>query len=427
MATARHFNRVFASAVLVVFAVTGVTNWLVDPFALFGSPPVTGFNVEKPAFGRYVRMEKAMAIRELQPRALILGSSRAELGLDPDHPAWATHPVYNAAMPSGSISEAWQYLQHAHAVTPLQQVVLNLDMFMFNAMHQYEPGFQRDRLAQNDTLGFNGAMLRDVVTALFSINALQTSFETVARQNQATHLPHLANGMRDTARNAARIASKGGQHAAFLSNERYSLSANDGWGSFSLSDPETGARTPLVAFTHLLEFCLENHIDCRLMISPVHARKLEVLWALDMWPVFEDWKRSVVQTLASVQQRYSDRAIIPLMDFSGYNRITTESLPAPGDTTSVMRWYWEGSHFRKETGDIMLTRLLQATPAAPDDDFGTNLTPASLPTALANARAGHERYVATHPADLLEIRNEVSETMETRQAVHRRTFGALSR
>jgi hypothetical protein len=122
-------------------AVVGATNVLVDPFCLFPSLEIRGFNAVKPEVYSHVRMIKAHNVRFAHAKGLILGTSRAEFGLDPQHPDWRVGSVYNLALPNASIYEAQRYLEHAYTQNPVQQVVLALDLGMFNAGRLMEVDF----------------------------------------------------------------------------------------------------------------------------------------------------------------------------------------------------------------------------------------------------------------------------------------------
>ena len=95
----RAFLHTFWRVVILVFLSVGAFNALVDPFGMLDTKRIRGFNEMKPELVSHARMVKAFRIRLLQPHGIILGSSRADIGLDPEHPGWdkESHPVYNLA------------------------------------------------------------------------------------------------------------------------------------------------------------------------------------------------------------------------------------------------------------------------------------------------------------------------------------------
>lgn len=414
-ATSHSYLRASALTASVLLLLVAAFNLLIDPFGLYRLASIDGINRDKPEQNTHVRLWKAHRIRLTEPSGLILGSSRAEYGLDPEHPGWNVDGVvFNAALPSGSVYEALQYLRHAQAVHPLEKVVLGLDLFMFNATQVTQPDFVPGRLQEPGAAPLSTGWFRDLAISLWSIDALEASWNTVLGQARPDHVPYLTNGMRHPERNRLRIVRKGGHHAAFASNERYSLVADDGWAKFDRRPEHVAADSPMDSFRELIDFCREQGIDLYLFISPVHARKLEVLWQFGLWEEFEDWKRDLVGVLAEDERNHPRSRPYALWDFSGFNSVTTEPVPPAGDTETVMHYYWEGSHYRKEVGDRILN-LLFGKAAAPPDGFGTPLTERNLEPTLNAIRDGREAFAVKYP----EIIQEISKLIEDTQGIWR--------
>jgi hypothetical protein len=118
----------FLPPLLLVALVVGV-----DPYYLFGSPSLPGINMVRPHYEMHSLAVKPYQVRRLRPAAVALGSSRVEVGLDPQHPGWADRPVFNFAMSSNSSLDVMLTFLHAQAVgRPLKQAVVGLDFFAFN-------------------------------------------------------------------------------------------------------------------------------------------------------------------------------------------------------------------------------------------------------------------------------------------------------
>src|SRR5205814_1076088 len=75
---------------------------------------------------------KPYQVRRINPDAIILGSSRAEVGLDPRHPGWAGKNVFNFGLPSATSYEVMLAFLHAQAGGSLKQAVVGLDFFAYN-------------------------------------------------------------------------------------------------------------------------------------------------------------------------------------------------------------------------------------------------------------------------------------------------------
>jgi hypothetical protein len=105
---------------------------LVDPYYAFGSPNFPGINVVRPLYEDHVLVVKPYQVRRTRPDAIILGSSRVEVGLDPRHPGWAGKHVFNFGLPSATSYEVMLAFLHAQATQPLKQAVVGLDFFAYN-------------------------------------------------------------------------------------------------------------------------------------------------------------------------------------------------------------------------------------------------------------------------------------------------------
>ena len=119
---------VLASIALVV---------IVDPYGLYGVVDRPGFNAVKPGLSRYqVQIKQAHAVR-LHPRVIILGNSRAEIGLDPAAPAFAAAhgAVYNLAIPgTGLGTSSHQLTQLLAAGLKPTTVILGIEFMDFLAL-----------------------------------------------------------------------------------------------------------------------------------------------------------------------------------------------------------------------------------------------------------------------------------------------------
>jgi hypothetical protein len=152
----------------------------------------------------------------------------------------------------------------------------------------------------------------------------------------------------------------------------------------------------------LLARCRQANVHLDLIIYPYHAHTLELFRATGMWIAFEDWKRKLTQIADEEAVANGSAQPFPLWDFSGYNPVTIEDVPASGDLQSEMRWYWEAGHFKKELGDLMLDQVFghRDPQRMIQHGFGTLLTAANVEAHLAHLRAERERYAKTHQKEL---------------------------
>jgi len=162
-------------------------------------------------------------------------------------------------------------------------------------------------------------------------------------------------------------------------------------------------------FRQMIRFARRANIDLRLFLDPIHGRLMLALEDAGLLPLYQDWKRRLVQILAE-ESRESGRHSVPLWDFSGFNRVTTEPVPPSNDRKTKVRWFWEPAHYKKETGNLILDRVLNYTPAVDliPDDFGVLLTPANVDQVLeGNIKNGAE-YSRREPDDAALVKSVIS-------------------
>jgi hypothetical protein len=406
----RRYLIITATLFLVGYAMIVGSNWLIDPYDIHDVPRIEGFNARKPEFANHLRMIKAHAVRLKRPQSVLLGTSRAEFGLDPDHPALTADgsQSYNLGIVGANMYETMRYLQHAHAAGPLVRAVLALDLFAFNIFWKNSKDFSEERLlvtaSGKQTSGFGG----ETLSVLASFDTLRASVRTIQKQEKALEARvYLPNGMADPNHLIQMMQKDGGQRAGFLKSENGFLEMvylPDDKYIHRFSDPLSG-RSTFDYFRNIVTFCRAEGIDLRLFISPAHARQWEILAAAGLWPHWEDWKRKLVSILDDLGKNRPDHPAPHLWDFSGYNSVTTEDVPQADDASSLMRGYLESSHYNAKVGNMVLDTIF-GRPSAGEaklGDFGTILTPENIEEHLAAIRTDRQAYRATHNNDLNDI------------------------
>lgn len=387
------YLRQLACTVLAICAVTALINRAVNPYGLFATDWL--HTEDKPETFTHLRMVKAAQTRHLKPRALILGSSRAETGLAPSHPGWSAHPVYNLGLSNASIYEIRRYFEHACALADVRQAVLLLDFTAFLAGGVVAPDFLEERLAVRPGGGLGTAgVWCDLPSGLLTWTALSGSLSTLlGREGEKRYLQ---DGSRDAASEDRRVLSKGGAIKAFSAYEAKVLG----------SSVETGARIGNTELEHLkaiLRLARSRKIDLRLALPPMHVRYLAILDLQGRWELYQDWKRALVEL---VTEEAGKSTAFPLLDFGVCTEQTTDPVPAAG----LARYYYEASHFNKILGnqvlDIILGREeISGSPAAPPGAFGHVLKPDSLDTHLKAVDQSFRSYQTTHIDEMTRLKS----------------------
>jgi hypothetical protein len=420
-----------------------ITNIVVDPFRRFDLIRIEGFNAQKPEFASQARLAKAAAVCGLEPGSVIIGTSRAEVGINPRHPAWGSNrgPVYNLALAGSGLKELYLTLQHAvHASPRMQLAVVGLDFLMFNAHREAVVfgtevlGFDEERLLLSPGQSCWESFYHDIGLFL-GTQGLAYSVATVQNQMPRSNIDDPENvrltgwlalydraGYRGDSYRAMRTY---GLHAGFRAIFDGPSGRNAGQESYYVSRiwrpaPEQrycfeqdGNGDTIKLFREMVDFARRSHIDIRFFINPIHARMLVAIQEAGLWPQYEDWKTQLVGALADEAATAKSPAF-PLWDFSGINTVTTESVP-PQQDRGEMRWWWEPSHYRNSAGDLMLDRVLgYSDPARTGpDDFGIALTLQNIKDWTVRTRNGVRDYERQAPDEAQIVRDRVRPIMET--------------
>lgn len=363
----RYLVIAFATGLGLVATVVGV-NRLVDPYWVHDAPGIAGLNLHRTEFGHHVRLGKSWRIARLKPAALILGSSRADVALDPQHASFRAQPVFNAALPGANLHELRRMFEYAHALRPLDQVVLAADFFMFNSTYPVRADFSEGRL------GFGPERMQDWASTLVSLDAFVDSLATVREQYARDDwLDYTPAGHHDWTHAEWHLANLGGPSAAFreviehmprlwrpFPERRYQLGGDSGI---------VGTSDALVDYRRILERAHDDGIALHVVILPVHVALLDALREMDLSDEYEAWKRELVAIHRDVARARATDSF-PLWDFTGH-AIAQEPVPDGRDAT--MRYFWDAGHVTSEVGGRVLDRVLGSGSRSLDDGFGARL------------------------------------------------------
>lgn len=405
----RTYLATWLAATLTILLAVAAVNFVVDPYAVHAAVDVPQLNRVKPKAGTHGTVAKAYLIARTPPRALILGNSRAEVGLDPEHLAWSAtqRPVFNGALPGSGLDVALRVLEHSidmarrEAVKPPAVVLLGLDFIDFLPNvgvpgHKEVPGAGREKSVSADMRSGT-----DWLQSLLTMDALLDSGSTVLAQSDRHAVNLTASGF-NPMREFEAVAAHEGYRAMFeQKNASYIKTFTDV--ARLQKGRDIGQSESFSLLQRIVDTCRREGIELRLVMYPYHAQFLEAVRLTGLWPDFEAWKVATVRHLAEVG-RTGGRSV-PLWDFALYNEWTTEAVPGVADRQSQMQWYWEAGHFKKALGDRLLDQVL--TPLALDERFGVRLNQGNVDAVLGAMRQGAQDYRTKHAADSDALRRQV--------------------
>lgn len=402
-------QRPFKKYLMTLFGVAGglylllaSVNLVVDPFGIYGMPRVDGFNAIKVDVDKHIRLAKAVQVRNEAPKTIIVGSSRAMLGIPATDPLWpeAQRPVYNLSLYGGYLYEAMRYFEHAIALGSVENALIAVDMWMFDRDWEARPGFSEERLLIDQNGNPQTPDDTEILKTLVSWDTFRSSLRTIGRQDRDDILVQHADGSSDWKSEEAWIRTKEGHRPQFGYMEH--MFATTAWWPdpgrrWAVTDP-ADTKSPLQFFRKMIRTSYEKGITSRVLISPSHARIWEVIHAGGLWRTWENWKRALV-TIVEEEAKRAGKSAYEVWDFSGYNEITTEPV---SDAKEPMRWYWDGSHFKQAAGRLVLSKIFGASAPEVPDRFGVLLNSENIDANLATIRAARERYLITNPRDAKE-------------------------
>lgn len=388
-----------AGTMAVLAVVTVAFTMFADPYRMFGTPTVRGLTELKPRAFEQLSIAKTYQLERIVPKTLLLGNSRTEIGLDPmsrQFPA-AHRAVFNAAYAGRGVCTSLLMLRDAMAVRMPDRIILGVDFQDYltvakassKAVSKASSGPSDDErrlLVDND--GYSNSkrewqIWKDRIAATLTINALLDSVTTLLNQNPETSATMTALGFNPLHEYSV-FAARSGYYSLFSQKDaayrkQYATFAKPNFTHPSLSLVRTNQ-----CFLTLAKTAVEHRIPLTLYIHPYHASFLDMLSQFGLWTGFEDWKRYLVAQVADLQP---DQNEIRIIDFSGYNEFTTEAIPAPGDTKSEMRWYWEPGHYKSALGEHILERIIHG-----GTHFGRTLTATNVESVLAEIREERDRF-----------------------------------
>lgn len=380
------YIRLCSVALLVTLLTAIAFNFWVDPYGLYQTNVGAEWKPHAATQGALIKPYQAL---RAEPVTLILGNSRAEMGFDPDDPAWPQQlrPVYNLALPGSGTLTAKRLFNHVLAATEPRMIVLGVDFMDFlvaSDAREGDPG-KSDRLLVTADGQPNKwrwvSMLHDGVSTLASLDSVLHSLDTLRVQGK-TGVEHLTPAGFNPGHNYLAMARQEGYFNLFRQRDTenihsYQRRHRNLFTGNSRTSPEFENVANILSMAH------RRQIRVIVLIYPYHAHLLEILRMTNFSELFEDWKRKLADLVAS-----EGRGDATLWDFSGYHEFAREQVPERGDRSTEVHWYWEAGHFKSVLGHEMLQRVLGSSTA----DFGVILTPENVEKHLQTQRIAGESY-----------------------------------
>lgn len=359
---------------------------VVDPYnqqSMFARPDLAPHKF----FGD-TRTAKALNLYRHDYDAIILGSSRTEIGLNPVDPIWQSQRVYNAALAGSNLYETKRVFDYVLHTQKPKLILLGLDFSLFSDNRRTSSDFALSRFDQHTG-----------VSAFFKENlskpAIEKALRTV-RYNREGQPTSDRFGQRLSDDSFSEKIQRVGQYTFIFRTLNTKVITNReayAQGAYS--------QSRMAFLSDMLRASAENEIKLILFISPIHALQLAAIHELGLWPEFESWKRDLVRALRG----YPD---VALFDFSNWNHYLQEPVPKYG-SPDTMQWYWETSHYKEALGQKLLIEMLSGKDDLVDH-IASRLDQVEIETELRAQRTSLGQYLHEHPEELAHIRCLIAQT-----------------
>jgi hypothetical protein len=412
----RYLAITFAAATALLATVV-VFNAKVDPLGMYVS------GVHKPAMYNRVRLLKAYEARRVQPESIVLGTSRVHLGISPRHPGWASRYQrrYNLAFDGATTKEMYAYLKHADAAGHLRHVMLGLDTYHLVASPAaLSPDFDASILMDERNLLNPVRMLLADLKLLSSYSTLKENLHLLETDYDEP-VWYAPNGQRLGEvyfRRPTENFITCGPRCYFDEIDKLEVTFKLDWKVPQKTVPSVQSGPPaepdpitsLGYIEKIIEYCRDHGIELVIFLTPSHVHQLELDAATDNWRSVENGKRKIVDMLTREARKHGNKDAIALYDFTSYNRVTTEDLPARG-SHDEMEFYWDSSHFKEVVGDKVLDRLLRTGEGSQGqaDDFGVELGAHNIDDVITRLRQGQQEYHTANPDEIAALNGWVAD------------------
>ncbi len=368
----------FAALLVVV----GTLNALVDPYAAHGWIDLESL---RPYRVRLIsRIAKAELLERERCEVAILGTSRAQIALDPDYAGWDGASVCNLALTGAGLAELEHVYRYALRHDTLRLVLFEVDLFERRAPLE---DFALSRF-NPDLHPFDYAS-----SLLLGASATRASLRVIRDLYRKRLSPHTYRGLTrlDWAQRRASV------------RERFIWSLERTIGGRKSSPLEDYDAQGAERVARLVRWGRARGVEVALIILPRHAISLQALRKAGAWPAIERWKRDLVAALDG-----PDRVEpLVLWDFMSFDGHSAESVPPSlAGLDAKMRWHWDAVHVRPEFGNLVIDRILGGD-ASNADSLGVRLTTSNLESHLARLERKGRDYPLRHP-DELELLREAA-------------------
>lgn len=385
-----------AGYLVVASAVTA----LVDPWRVLRTPLALASLEPYRDFSDAHRTGKAgLAMDPAGCDMVYIGSSRLEMGLPTDHPAFGNQRVVNLALAGGLIPENTAMARFAMRRNPgLRTMVLGVDTGDLTSTVDLsgQTDFHRSPLADGQS------PTERTLRYLTGVRALGESVKLLANRAKGKVSKYTPGGQRVGGLSVPPdIRAYVGARPSAYSSKAHAFE----------SEATLRVNTRKVRMlSNLLADARRAGVRLIVLLPPRHS--LMQIHPVEDAPDLAPWlvDRKLLAGLCEEVNRLDAKGPpVELWDFCTFNRITDLALPAPGAPEQGFPAWADLEHFGSDTGRKLLERIVTRAPSD-DPDWGVDVLAVGIDAHLERLKAGHQRYCREHAADVVWFRKTILTT-----------------
>jgi hypothetical protein len=372
----RNYCITWLLGVVLLVALVGAFNALVDPYYVIGTPRLAGLNAAKPEASTHTQLAKDYLIGRLRPAGLLLGTSKVDLGIDPESRFWPddARPAFNYGVPGSDIHGTLANLRRAIALGPVRRALVVLEFGDFMG-----PPSQGKAAAPAVMTPLQ--RLHDIVLATLSLDAFRASIATVIAQQRPDPVDLSLEGATND-QGFRRLVRAEGYETFFLQKNAENATRFARLAALLRARPGAGIAN-LDEVVEIIALCSRHGIALDFALPPAHADLLVQIHRAGLWSRYQSAKAALTQLIAA-----EGGDAVRLWDFSGFDAVSTEPVPTPAERGVDMVWFWEPSHFQRAVGERMLAAIYGGVAG-----YGVRLTPGMIGAHLAEETAARDAWM----------------------------------
>jgi len=382
------FLRWFAALMGGYLVLTAVLSTTVDPWRINAAPWAINSLDASREISQARRVGKAALANRGNWKAVIIGSSRVEIGLDPSHPALPPHRCVNLAMSGAGLLENLTVAGYTLDRNPqLKTIIFGVDT---GDLHSGNDSRNSNHFYQSPFADNNHSLERDI-NQVIGWHAFTESIETLRRHWQGIQPKFSPLGQ----------MLQPGDHEnlrAFVESMPFDASV-DQWNM----RPQILEQHKAKLLAEFIARVRQAGIAMYMIIPPQHALK-QIHPSVDR-PDAMGWE-SDLKALRDICSKANTLAApappVQLWSFLTFNAFTSIPMPAPGAACQAVPGWFDLGHSSSTLGNRLLDTLFAGHPGATavPDPLGVNLLDGEWNAIRTTWIEAHHNFCVSHPQDV---------------------------